>query len=775
MVYMSRESLPGPLQVKQYPSQMVSDSKRLIEGKSLNVTPTALPSCPSATLSLQGSAVLWINLEMILSFQIVGMLTAQIGILRPELHPHVLMLRKGVKCKCDLCRKRVSDTYQCRVCDFDCCLNCFARKDRRRGEGGVRGDKGLREEAGVSAGTYFMRALQLVLPESPLFLSAFVCLAAASGAALLLPTFQGHIFDAVIAKDPHKFLHNVELAAGTSFLIGVFGGIRGLCFQVVGRRLAFRVRNALFKGIISQDIAFFDSTNTGDLTSRLSSDCNAMVAPCQTMLSATLQNLFSLAGGLGFCFYTSWKLSMLAFTTILPITYVTARYAKWSSCLNAQIYAELGQANTVAQEALGNIRTVRAFSTEALENDKYQIHTQAALAKGVRDALGAAGAFALNNNLDLGGGMLILWYGGWLVLHQDDIQHPGFTVGKLITFQLYFNIMQAAYKSLTNVVTSFTRAAGAATRVLSLMDSLPDIDSATGSRVEEPMPADLVLENVHFYYQMRPDSLVIAGVSLHIPAGKVCALVGRSGGGKSTLVHLLLRYYDPTEGRILLDGRDLRSWSLQSVHSQLGLVSQDTQMFASTILENISYGCSCKSVEEVQDAAKKASAHEFITHFPDGYETLIGERGIRLSGGQKQRLAIARAFLRRPRLLLLDEATSALDAESEHQVQSALDVLMRDAGCTVVLVAHRLSTVVNAHLIAVVDNGKVVEKGTHLQLLQETCTDSSTNEDASIQVCGVYARLVSRQLAKQANLISSEVNPARCNSSMDNIEKLLNA
>ncbi|KAK3232680.1 hypothetical protein CYMTET_56981 [Cymbomonas tetramitiformis] len=905
------------------------------------------PDLQTLQAVMMGSAVLWINLEMAMLSLIVGTLTTKSGIMRPELHPHELNYDDKVAGhSCDLCRRRINAAYRCLVCDFDCCERCFNRKDRRGGEGGLRGDKGMRQEKDTPPTEYFLRALRLARPELPLFTMAFVCLGINSGANLLLPKYQGSIMDRVVPPvDRSGFYDDMTASLIISAVTGFFGRyaasaskcgadplanwaawaskwwtplatarpvlpsgadppllrnwtawaskwcqthprnwascassgadppcnwtawasrvvrtptsqlggmgfqvlgrpgpsgadpsanlgglaskwcgppsqLGGLGFQVsadpplrnwaawaskwcgpplatarpvllsglgppsqlgglgfqsgvdpprnwaawaskwsgplaagrrVGRRLAFHVRNKLFEGIIVQDIAFFDSANTGDLTSRLSYDSNAMVAPCQTMLSSTLQNLLALVGGLFMCFWTSWKLSMLAFTTILPITYITARYAKWSSQLNRQIFTALGEANTVAQEALGHIRTVRAFSTEEIEVEKYTTHTHDALRKGIRDALGGAGTFALNNYLDLGGAVLILWYGGLQVMDGH------LTVGKLIQFQLYFNMMQSSYKALQNVVTSFTRAAGAATRVLSLMDSLPDIDSTSGSQLTKPMAACITLEEVRFCYQMRRDHEVLKGISLNIAAGTTCALVGRSGGGKSTLIHLLLRYYDPSSGRILIDGTDLTSLELASVHRQMGLVAQETQMFAKTVFENICYGYSEDEVtrEQVEAATRKANAHDFIAAFPDGYETLVGERGVRLSGGQKQRIAIARAFLRAPRLLLLDEATSALDSESEALVQLALDELLGSENRTVVLVAHRLSTVVDAHKIAVLDGGVVVEEGTHEMLLKLGA--SSDEGDGGGEKKGVYASLVKRQLAKQANLIEDAV------------------
>jgi ABC-type multidrug transport system fused ATPase/permease subunit len=255
---------------------------------------------------------------------------------------------------------------------------------------------------------------------------------------------------------------------------------------------------------------------------------------------------------------------------------------------------------------------------------------------------------------------------------------------------------------------------------------------------------------------MRPEHSVISGVNLEVGRGDVCALVGRSGGGKSTIVHLLMRFYDPTRGRILLDGWDLRDLNLKSVHKHMGLVAQETQMFAGSIEENIMYGLSSCNREDMEEAARYANAHDFILRFPEGYATRVGERGVRLSGGQRQRVAIARMLLRRPKVLLLDEATSSLDTESEALVQQALDRLIGEGGRTIVLVAHRLSTVRNADNIAVLDKGALVEQGTHEQLL--------TKKD------GVYEKLVRRQLHKASNPILDDLG---AEDTSDNISTLL--
>tara|TARA_B110001452_G_scaffold192693_1_gene162693 strand:+ start:200 stop:1837 length:1638 start_codon:yes stop_codon:yes gene_type:complete len=500
------------------------------------------------------------------------------------------------------------------------------------------------------------------------------------------------------------------------------------------------VRRQLFRCIITQDIAFFDGMRTGDLTQRLAGDVRAMVSPIQFVLSSTISNMIHLVGGVAMCFVISWRLSMVAYTTVLPIMHITETYAKWSGDINRQIFQHFSDGAAVANEAVTNVRTVRAVSSEEAEIGKYDATMMEALRKGVRDATIGALTTSFNNYLDLGAGVLLLWYGGSIAMspHGSDV----LTVGSLIKYQLYWNMINSSYQSLNNVLNQFTRAAGAAERVLSLIDMAPDIDPTGGAPVAQAVRRwDLKFEGVEFTYQMRPQLQVLQGVSFSVDEGTVCALVGKSGGGKSTMIHLLLRYYDPTAGRITLGGFDYTELHLRSLHERIGVVSQETQLFNTTIAENIAYGAPEHTREELLAAATAAQAHQFITEFEDGYETRVGERGQRLSGGQKQRIAIARCLLRKPRMLLLDEATSALDAESEALVQKALDALIWAGEHTVVLVAHRLSTVVNAHKIVVIDHGKVVEEGRHEALLQQS---------------GVYANLVAHQLQKQREQLETD-------------------
>ncbi|KOO30462.1 ATP-binding cassette superfamily [Chrysochromulina tobinii] len=605
--------------------------------------------------------VLLINAEAFVANRLVNVLCAEEGFLVPEFHQHRLFFTKVDGHVCDMCHNSSQNMYRCDVCDFDSCPACFNKKDKCTSEGIMRGDKGVRDVLDVGRFEYLMRGVRLIRPHLLLFLFALACLMGQSIASLVVPHFQGQIFDRIIeahhvcTDDPSSPDCHHEQAGfytlmlyfiGLSIGMGCLQALRALSFQIVARRIGIWVRTRLFNTMMRQDIAFFDGMRTGDLQNRLSEDISTMVQPIYTTLSTVLSNLMILVGGVTMCFLTSWRLSMLAFTTILPMMHITGVYAE-------------------------------------------------------------------------------CW-----------------------------NMINTAIQALNDMVNSFTRAAGAAERVLSLYDLTPDIDPDGGAHVDLAVTKwSIAFEDVHFHYQMRPEQKVLQGMSFVVEEGRVCALVGRSGGGKSTVVHLMLRFYDPRSGRITLGGKDLKELNIASVHKHVGVVSQETMLFNSSIGENIAYGIEGEVTnEQIVAAAKAAQAYKFISEFEDGLSTRVGERGQRLSGGQKQRIAIARCLLRQPRLLLLDEATSALDAESEAQVQKALDGLIWTGSHTVILVAHRLSTVINSHQIVVVDGGRVAESGTHTALLAQG---------------GTYATLVAHQVAKQRENLNADGASSNAQSTPD--------
>ena len=594
---------------------------------------------------------------------------------------------------------------------------------------------------------------------------ALLLLACNSTLALALPKYQGRIVDRVVRKERGAFRNAVVAYLYLMVAQGLCQAAYQAAFAVVSRNILYSVRTTLFRSVIRQDTAFFDGTTSGHLTSRLTNDAQVMMAPIQASLASLLSNSIMLVGGITMCFATSYELSMLAFVVVGPIMYLWDLYGNWSKSLSRRVLAAWAEANAVATEALHHIRTVKAFVTERTETGKYCDACGEALRLGVRDALGFGLTSALTGYLDLGTGVLILWEGGRIVLRGDG----SLTIGELVTFQLYWTSMNAAYQALQGLVTSFTRSAAAAEKVFSLIDSLPDISPDDGLAIDWDVAGKLTLEDVEFHYVMRPDAKVLRGLSLEIAPRSVCALVGRSGGGKSTIVSLLMRFYDCRSGTLRLDGRDVATLNVRDYRGLFGIVAQDTPLFARSIRKNIAYGHPGAEKDDadadedlggaVEAAAVEAQAHDFISEMKDAYATRVGERGGRLSGGQRQRVAIARIFLRQPKIILLDEATSALDEDSQGAVQASLDALIKKGNFTVVLVAHRLSTVMNADTIAVIADGSVKEQGSH----DELCTKG-----------GVYAGLVRKQLTKAAAVLDQGKEDAtERDAANDTIDKLL--
>lgn len=745
--------------------------------------------------------VLWINAEAyIVQVLIVELTRKEEGLLflPPEVHRHPLYLETDHRSMafhwCDLCRQPIrpknpttctvatsgsnnnsSNTngsnkksegwaYRCALCDFDICIPCSRRNDAATvGENVLRGDRGVRVEASLTTSQYVKRSIAVAgRAEWPWLMTSFALLALSSISKLFLPHFQGKIIDKVIPipgesgdtyYDKKGFLHFIFIYVLVMLVQGAVSTLYSAIFTLVSRRLKFTIRNALLEKILAQDVAYFDGTESGQLISRLTNDLDMMMSPIQSSLSNLLSNCLILVGGMAMCFIKSYRLSMLAFVTIGPISYLWEQYALWSKKLAREMLSHWAQGNSLASQALMHIRTVKAFGCEEVVLKKYSETNQMALNCGIKDAWGNGITSALTGYLDLGTGVMILYFGGLLVYRGE------MSVGDLVTYQLFWNMMNNAYQSLQGLVTSFTRSAAGAEKVFSLWDSQPDIDPQKGSDIrEDTVAGHLELKNVSFYYQMRPDNMVLDGFDLDIPAGKTLALVGRSGGGKSTIINLLLRFYDPKQGRLLLDGKPYDSLKVHQLRRLFGVVTQDTELFALTVEENIAYGLEKDdyTFEEVVDAAKKAFAHDFICEMKDGYQTRIGERGSRISGGQRQRLAIARVFLRKPRIILLDEATSALDENSQEAVQNALADLIAESQSTVVMVAHRLSTVVNADSICVIDKGRVLEKGSHEEL-------------ASIPG-GIYASMVSKQSSKKEDILDQEQKTQKGDEKTSNIK-----
>ncbi|MCK6527233.1 ATP-binding cassette domain-containing protein [Myxococcota bacterium] len=571
------------------------------------------------------------------------------------------------------------------------------------------------------------RLFALARPEAPLLAVGTVALLVSAGMGLLYPLLVQRLVDGVQSgADPAAGRAAVDRAAlqlvGLFAVGSAFAALRAWLFTWAGERVVARLRERLYASVIGQEIAFFDERRTGELTSRLASDASVLQNAVTVNVSMLLRHAVLGIGAVTVLMWTSFRLASLMLATVPVVVIAAALYGRALRRLSRDVQDALARASEVAEETFSGIRTVRAFAREAWERGRYGeaiaatlrlARRRAGLVAAFTGGIGFAGQAAI---------AAVVWYGGVLLVEGR------MTFGELTSFLLYTFTVAFSVGALAGLWEDFMKALGASERVFELLDREPRLPS--GALRPSAAEGAVRFDAVSFAYPSRPDAPVLAGLDLELRPGEVVALVGPSGAGKSTVAALLSRFYDPGGGRVALDGRDLRELDPDWLRQQVGVVSQEPILFATTIAGNIRYGRPGATEDEVLAAARAAYAHDFVSAFPEGYATLVGERGVRLSGGQKQRVAIARALLKDPRVLVLDEATSALDAESEHLVQQALDRLMR--GRTTLVIAHRLSTVRRADRVLVLDGGRLVQQGTHQQLLAEG---------------GLYRVLVERQFA----------------------------
>jgi ATP-binding cassette, subfamily B, bacterial MsbA len=416
-----------------------------------------------------------------------------------------------------------------------------------------------------------------------------------------------------------------------------------------------------------------------------------------------------LVGGIAIIAYTNPRLTMLMLA-IVPFVIVSAHfYGRYVRRLSTKVQDQLAEANSVLEETLSAIRIVQSFVRETYERGRYGAKIQEALKLAVKRSVASGGFIAFIILVVYSGIAVVLWFGSRMVLSGQ------ISAGELIAFVLYTFVVGGSIGGMTELYGQFNQAIGATRRIFELLDTAPDIRDPEEPEQVGTVSGEVILKNVDFTYPDERGLAVLQGVSVEARAGQIVALVGPSGAGKSTLVSLIPRFYDVSAGGIFVDGHDIRRLRLADLRRAIGVVPQETTLFGGTIRENIAYGKLDATDAEIEAVARAAHAHEFISEFPDGYSTIVGERGVKLSGGQRQRVAIARALLKDPAILILDEATSSLDSESERLVQDALETLME--GRTTFVIAHRLSTVRRANRIVVLDQGRIVEEGTHEELL----------------------------------------------------------
>ncbi|MDQ3854758.1 MAG: ABC transporter ATP-binding protein/permease, partial [Chloroflexota bacterium] len=525
---------------------------------------------------------------------------------------------------------------------------------------------------------------------------------------LALPWGVRHLIDTVVLRGDLRLLNGI--AAGLVLLLGVqavFGYFQTYLVSYVAERIVADVRVAVFSHLTELPLGYFNERKTGELMSRVTNDSTLLQTSITSGLLNVLGQLVILAGGVVAMLLTDWRLSFVIVGVLPPIALFARFFGGRLRSISREAQEELGQANAILEETLAGVRVVKAFGREPFESRRFSQATERAFQVSLRRVRNRAVFVPVITMLGLAAVVVVLWYGG------RQIIAGALTIGQLTSMLMYMMLIIAPIGSMATLYSQLSEAAGAAERIFEVLDTAPE-------QLERPqlpslpsLRGALEIRNVSFGYSTQRE--VLSNVSVQVEPGEVVALVGPSGAGKTTLVNLIPRFYEPQRGQILLDGHSVDRVSLASLRSQISLVPQETILFGASVRENILYGRLDATDAEVEHAASLAHAHEFIQLLPEGYGTLVGERGVKLSAGQRQRIAIARALLKDSRLLILDEATAALDNESEALVQDALERLMQSR--TTLVIAHRLSTVERADRIVVLDRGRVVEQGTHTQLL----------------------------------------------------------
>ena len=526
---------------------------------------------------------------------------------------------------------------------------------------------------------------------------------------LTFPFVAGKLIDTAQGKD--WFVTDINsialLLVGILAIQSIFSFFRVWLFSLVSEKSMRDIRHSLYDRLVRLPMTFFDQRRTGELISRITADVSMLQDTFSVTLAELFRQLVTLIAGVIFLMVTTPRLTLFMLATFPVLVIIAMIFGKFIRKLSKTTQDELAAANVIVEETLQSINTVKSFVGEAYESNRYQtglnrVVTVALKAAKYRGAFISFIIFAL-----FGGIVAVMWYGASLVSSGD------MSVGELVSFVLYTTFIGGSIAGLGDIYGQVQKAIGSSERVLEILD---EEEEQSAGVVKSSFIGKISFEKIGFHYPTRPEVEVLKSLSFHVNPGEKVALAGHSGAGKSTIIQLLLRFYEPQSGSIKVDGEPLDSWDLKSLRSHIGVVPQEVLLFGGSIRENISYAKPGASEEELIEAAKKANAWQFISQFPEGMETLVGERGVKLSGGQRQRIAIARAILKDPSILILDEATSSLDAESESLVQEALDELMK--GRTTIIIAHRLATIRKVDRIYALSEGLIVEEGSHAELLE---------------------------------------------------------
>jgi subfamily B ATP-binding cassette protein MsbA len=565
---------------------------------------------------------------------------------------------------------------------------------------------------------------------------AALTLVASALLGLAFPMVVRYLLDAAFVQQNRQILDRIAIGLVVLFTIqALLNYAQTYLLSAVGERVVAGLREELFAKLLGMPPGFFSERRTGELTSRLTTDIGLLQGVLSHQIAEFSRQVLALVGGIALLTLMQPRLTLTALG-VVPLVIGSALYfGRRLRRMTVGVQDKVAEATAVAEEAFSQIRTVQSFVQEPAERERYGDRIGASVRAALIRAKLRGVFFGVLTFSTFVGIVFVLWQGGLLVLEGQ------LTPGELVQFLLYTITIAAAIGALASFFSSYQEAVGAAERVFEILEMSPAIaDPESPRALAAPARGSVAFESVSFRYQRDPSlPWTLEGIDLRCGPGEVLALVGPSGGGKTTLVSLLPRFWDVDRGRVLLDGIDVRELRLADLRSAIAIVPQDPALFSGTIRENIAYPRPGATDAEVEAAARGAHAHEFIERLPAGYDTLVGERGIKLSGGQRQRVAIARAILKNPAILILDEATSNLDTESERLIEDALGKLL--VGRTTLIIAHRLSTVRRADRLVVLDHGRIVEEGSHAELLE---------------LGGLYARLYQRQFRDEP--LGAEIN-----------------